>query len=184
MDIYYYKLIQQIAIFFLVIAAGVWGIIGTTKVNLIEKFLGKSTIISRGIYILMGLSALLLAFDRDTYLPFLGDSVFPHGVLQDQTPSGATRSVNVRVKPNVKVVFWATEPGDNLSVKNYKGAYNSYRNSGVTTADNDGNAVLIVREPQPYTVPTGYLKSHIHYRECDKNGFIGPVKSTFINSQV
>ena len=181
MDIYYYKLLNQIAIAFLVIAAGVWGIIGITKVNLIEKLLGKSSILSRVVYILMGLSALLLAFDRDTYLPFLGDSVFPQGILQDQTPSGATRSVNVRVKPNVKVVFWASEPGDNISLKNYKGAYNSYRNSGVTTSDNNGDAVLIVREPQPYTVPTGNLKPHIHYRVCDKNGFIGPVKSTFIN---
>ncbi len=176
---YLEKFIHKIAVAFLVLAAAIWGLIGTTKVNLIERFLGK-TIFARSIYILMGLSALFLAFSRDTYLPFLGEAVFPCNILQNQTPSGATRSVTVRVKPNTKIVFWASEPSDGLGTKNFEIAYGSYRNSGVTTSDHNGDAVLMVRQPQPYTVPTGYLKTHVHYRECSPNGFIGPVKTKFI----
>jgi uncharacterized membrane protein YuzA (DUF378 family) len=180
-DQYYKKLLQKIAIVLLIIGSLNWGLVGGFRVNLVERILGKGSILARLIYILVGIAALFLAFNRDTYLPFLGESVFPCSVLPDQIPAGATRSIQVNVQPGAKVVYWASEPSDGSSIPTYKGAYREYQNAGVTTADATGVATLKVREPQPYTVPfKGRLDSHIHFRVCGPTGFIGRIKTIFL----
>jgi len=174
-----YRYIQKIVYALMVLAALNYGFIGAFKVNVIERLIGKM-IITQILYVLMGLAALMMIFRRDTYLPFLGETVFPSSVLHDQTPSGATRSLTVNVKPLTKVVFWASEPSDNLDKKYFDIAYGNYENAGVVQADNQGRAILKVREPQSYTVPFKTLEPHIHYRSVDSAGFLGPVKSKFI----
>lgn len=182
-SIYIQKLVHKFAIVFLVIGALNWGLIGLNRTNLIEKIVGKNTWVSRGLYLLVGIAALTVAFNRDTYLPFLGESVFPCAVLQDQTPAGATRTVQVRVEPNAKVIYWAAEPTDGTGVvHSYDIAYGNYLNTGVTTADHNGFAILKVREPQPYTVPwRGKLDAHVHFRSCAKTGFISRIKTVFLS---
>ncbi len=179
---YYAKLAHKVAVGLLIIGAVNWGLVGAMRVNVVERLLGKGPA-SRGIYILVGLAAIALAFNRDTYLPFLGESVFPCSVLTDQVPAGATRAVQVQVTPGAKVIYWASEPVDSDgNVPNFEGAYRQYLNAGVTTADDTGLAVLKVREPQPYTVPIrGQLDSHVHFRVCGPNGFIGRIKTVFIS---
>ncbi len=180
-DVYYSKLVSKIAMVFLVIGALNWGLIGAFRVNFVERLVGKNAMVARIIYVLVGISALYLAFNRDTYLPFLGESVFPCSVLPDQIPAGATRSIQINVQPGAKVVYWATEPSDGGSVPNYMGAYREYQNAGVTTADASGVATLKVREPQSYTVPfKGRLEPHIHFRVCGPTGFIGRIKTIFL----
>jgi hypothetical protein len=175
MSNYYAKLAHKLAVGLLIIGALNWGLIGAMRVNFVERLLGKGPA-SRGI-------AIALAFNRDTYLPFLGESVFPCSVLTDQVPAGATRAVQVQVTPGAKVIYWASEPVDSDgSVPNFEGAYRQYLNAGVTTADDTGLAVLKVREPQPYTVPIrGQLDSHVHFRVCGPNGFIGRIKTVFVS---
>ena len=181
MSNYYAKLGHKLAVVLLVVGALNWGLIGAMRVNFVERLFGKG-LASRGIYILVGLAALSIAFNRDTYLPFLGESVFPCSVLTDQVPAGATRSVQVQVTPGAKVIYWASEPADSDgSIPNFEGAYRQYLNAGVTTADDTGLAVLKVREPQTYTVPIkGRLDSHVHFRVCGPNGFIGRIKTIFV----
>jgi uncharacterized membrane protein YuzA (DUF378 family) len=178
-SLYISKLFHKFALVLLVIGAALWGILGVSKINVLDRLLGKGAILSRVIYIFVGLAALSVAFNRDTYLPFLGESVFPCAVLSDQTPAGATRSIQVHVRPDSKVIFWASEPGDGKGT--WKTAYRSYQNAGVATSDSSGVATLKVREPQGYTVPMkGYLEPHIHFRVCDLNGFVGRIKSVFL----
>ncbi len=164
---------------FLVVGALNWGLIGFNRINLVERLLGKGTVLARSVYLLVGVSALLVAFNRDTYLPFLGESVFPVGIIQDQIPPGATRSISVNVQPGAKVVYWASEPGDGRH--DYKVAYGQYLNAGVATADSSGHAVLKVREPQSYSVPfKGRLQPHVHFRVFDHTGFVGRIKTVFL----
>ena len=170
------RYLQKIAIGAIVLGALNWGFIGGLHINIIEKLIGK-TIITKILYIIMGFSALFLVFNRDTYLPFLGETVFPSSVLQEQTPAGATRTVKVKVKPLTKIVYWASEPGDNLEQKNYNIAYDKYENAGVTISDNNGVALVKVREPQSYTVPFQTLLPHVHYRAVQESGFLGPVRT-------
>lgn len=179
--LYLSKMVHKVAVVLLVVGALNWGLVGGFRINLVERLLGKGSIGARIIYILVGIAALSVAFNRDTYLPFLGESVFPCSVLPDQVPAGATRTVQVKVEPHSKVVYWASEPADGNDVKNYKDAYRQYLNAGVATADMTGVATLKVREPQPYTVPfKGRLDSHVHFRVCGPEGFIGRIKTVFL----
>ena len=177
---YYWKLVHKVAIVLIVVGAINWGLIGAARINLVERLLGKG-LLSKAVYVLVGLAALSVAFNRDTYLPFLGESVFPCSVLSDQVPPGATRSVRVRVQPGAKVIYWATEPSDGRGTPDYSGAYRQYLNAGVATADSTGMASLKVREPQAYTVPMkGLLEPHVHFRVCGPQGFIGRIKTVFL----
>lgn len=180
-DKYFSKLFHKVAIVLLVIGALNWGLVGAFRINLVDRLLGKGSGLSRAVYVLVGIAALAVAFNRDTYLPFLGESVFPCSVLPDQVPAGATREVKVHAEPGAKVVYWASEPSDGGDVPNYQGAYREYQNAGVATADNSGVAVLKVREPQAYTVPIkGRLEAHVHFRICGPTGFVGRIKTVFL----
>jgi uncharacterized membrane protein YuzA (DUF378 family) len=178
---YYAKFAHKVAVVLIIVGALNWGLLGSMKVNLVERLLGKG-MVSRGIYILVGIAALAIAFNRDTYLPFLGESVFPCSVLTDQVPAGATRAVQVTVTPGAKIIYWASEPADgDAKMPNFEGAYRQYLNAGVATADDTGLAVLKVREPQAYTVPMkGRLEPHVHFRVCGPTGFIGRIKTVFL----
>ena len=180
-DGYFFKLLHKIAIVLLIVGAINWGLVGAFRINLVDRLLGKGSGLSRAVYVLVGIAALGVAFNRDTYLPFLGESVFPCSVLPDQVPAGATREVKVQAEPGAKVVYWASEPSDGGDVPNYQGAYREYQNAGVATADNSGMATLKVREPQAYTVPIrGRLEPHVHFRVCGPHGFVGRIKTVFL----
>lgn len=61
------KIIDNIALILVIIGAIVWGIIGIFNFNLVEVLFGNMTIISRIIYILVGISglwAIKLLFDN------------------------------------------------------------------------------------------------------------------------
>ena len=165
-----------------IIGAVNWGLYGAFKLDLVAKFLGKG-LLARGLYILIGIAALSLMFHRDTYLPFLGETVMPCAALVDRVPPGATRELRVTVTPGSKVLFWAAEPASEhlKHVNNWKAAYADYQNAGISTADANGSVLLKVRDPQTYTVPVkGRLESHIHYRVCGDGGFLGNVKTVFL----
>jgi len=169
------RTIQMLAFGLLVLAALNCGFMGLLHINMIERLIGKP--IAKVLYLFIGAAALYLAFNRDTYLPFLGESIFPSSVLQTQTPAGATRTVKVKLKPRTKIVYWASEPGDNLNKKPYNIAYGKYENAGVTTSDASGVAFLKVREPQSYNISLHTLTPHVHYRTLKASGMFGPVRT-------
>jgi hypothetical protein len=168
----------------LLIAGGLnWLSVAIFDCNLVASVFGDG-VISKVIYILVGLSALGVMLDRDTYLPFLGPMVAPCTVLENREPPGATKEIKVIVPANSKVIYWAAEPGaENMKeLKSWKDAYVKYENAGVATANADGIAVLKVRPPQSYKVPfKGKIESHVHYRVCGDAGWMGSIQSAFIN---
>ena len=182
-QVYYSKLYFKLAMIFLILGGLTLGLLVVSRVNIIEKTLGKGSIPTKAVFLIMGIAAIAIAFNRDTYLPFLGESVFPCSVLNDQEPPGATRSIQIQIEPGNKVVYWASEPSDGFHIPTYKSAYGQYLNAGVTTADSMGIATLKVREPQSYTVPfKGQLEPHIHFRVCGPTGFVGRIKTYFLEN--
>ena len=170
-------------ILLLVIGGINWLLVGVFKLNLVETLLGKGWL-ARGIYILVGIAALVIAFQRDTYLPFLGESLIPCSVLQERTPPGATVTIEVDTDPGKKVLYWAAEPEtEHLEkINDWRKAYLSYENAGVVMSDSQGRARLKVRKPQSYLVPwKGQLEPHIHFRVCGEGGFLGRVKTVFLS---
>ena len=183
MSNYYAKLANKLAVGLLIIGALNWGLIGTMRVNVVERLLGKGAA-ARGIYILVGIAALALAFNRDTYLPFLGETVLPCTTIPERVPPGATKELRVPAPPGSKVLYWAAEPAmeELKQLQTWDQAYNKYENAGVTTTDSTGIAILKVRSPQPYLVPfKGRLEPHVHFRICDGTGMLGRIKTVFVS---
>lgn len=170
----------------LLIIGGInWTLTGIFKLNLVYEILGNG-LIAKTIYCLIGLAAVLIMFNRDTYLPFLGPMVAPCSVLSESTPSGSTREVKVIVSPNSKVLYWAAEPANEKykELNNWKQAYLNYDNAGVTTSDAEGVAILKVRDPQSYRVPfKGRLDPHVHYRVCGESGWMGRIQTVKVLAQ-
>lgn len=62
------KIIDKIALFLIVIGAINWGLIGLFNFNLVDTIFGTASLISRIIYVSVGISGLWgikLLFDRD-----------------------------------------------------------------------------------------------------------------------
>lgn len=180
---YLKKLAFKVAMVLVLIGALNWFLIGAFKWNPVEMLFGKS-FISRSIYVLVGLAAFAMMFDRDTYLPFLGPTVLPCASVPDRVPPGATKTVTVPAPPGSKVLFWAAEPEMEAlkEIQDWKAAYANYENAGVATANTNGQAVLNVRAPQSYVVPfKGRLEPHIHYRICESSGMLGRIKTIFLH---
>jgi uncharacterized membrane protein YuzA (DUF378 family) len=154
--------------------------VGLAKWNPLQTLLGLT--FARLVYVIIALCVLYVGTQRKTYLPFLGETVIPCSVLKDQIPEHADTTVQIHgLTPGKKVLFWASEPKtDGLArIKDWRRAYLEFANAGVTTVDEGGHATLTIRKPQAYTVPIkGRIETHVHWRICGDNGFLGPVEMT------
>lgn len=180
---YYKKLAFKVAMVLLIVGALNWLLVGAFRWNLVKALFGEGPI-ARTIYVLVGLAALGVMFDRDTYLPFLGPTVIPCASVPDRTPPGASKTLTVPAPPGSKVLYWASEPEMEAlkQIQTWKEAYAGYENAGVTTADSNGQAILKVRPPQAYTVPfKGRIEPHVHFRICESAGMLGRVKTVFVS---
>jgi uncharacterized membrane protein YuzA (DUF378 family) len=179
---FYKKLAFKVAMVLLIVGGLNWLLVGLFQWNLVKALFGQG-IIARTIYTLVGIAAIAVMCDRDTYLPFLGPTVLPCSSVPDRTPPGASKSVTVNAPPGSKILFWASEPEmENLKhIQTWKEAYAGYENAGVATADSNGQAILKVRAPQAYTVPfKGRLEPHVHFRICESSGMLGRVKTVYL----
>lgn len=134
------------------------------------------------IVVTIGLISLYLLRQRDVYLPFLGDTVIPTSLLKNQIPSNTNVSKIVKVPPNTKVVYWASEPSKNKDkLIHAKDAYGDYKNMGVVVSNSKGLATLKVRKPQSYHVTKMFrnkiLTPHIHYRYVKSSGMLSRIET-------
>jgi len=117
--------------------------------------------------------ATFIATRRDTWLPFLGASAFPGGLLKPTNPRGSLR-MTVDVSTNAKrVVYWAAKPRGGSTPGD---AYGDHANGGVVDVI-DGVATLTLDCPGSYYIRGAKLDKHVHFREIFDDGIIGPVKS-------
>ena len=126
--------------------------------------------------------ALFLFFQRDTYLPFLGQAALPASLLKEVTvPDNANVTVNLPMEaPNgTKVVYWGAMPSEVVYPTPWD-AYGAFPNAGVTVVKN-GIAVVRFHCPSKYKIPTGRtLNRHIHYRVMGENGMLGSVETKYV----
>lgn len=188
--------VHMILVALVLVGALNWGFhaFGYNLVEMLNRFLSgvfkRRLSLNTIIYVVVALSALVLAFRRDTWLPFLGDSVLPGAVVPEKKNSGDT-TVDVHVKPLAKVAYWAAKPdvdggadksdGASSDVPKVRDAYAHFENSGVVIASDAGVATLVFNKGTSYIVPSGKeIKSHVHYREFGEDGMMGPVQSVFV----
>ena len=155
-----------------------WLAVGITGKDLVHIVLPPRW--AKWIYILVGLAGAGLLFQRDVYLPFLGETLVPSTALLPNTPQNANEHVTITTVPGAKVLYWAAEPGPGGA--KWDVAYGEYANAGVAVADARGKALLRFRgPPQSYRVPTkGELQPHVHFRIAEGNGFMGRVQTLFL----
>jgi hypothetical protein len=124
-------------------------------------------------------SALWLASCRTTWLPFLGSTVMPTGLLTPQTPRDSDMSVMLTApKSAVRCIYW----GSVTSAKNPIQAYGGFSNGGIADVVN-GRVKLSLLRPKPYSVYTGkILAPHVHYRWIGARGILSEVKTVAITS--
>lgn len=130
--------------------------------------------------LLIVLAAIVLMINMTTWLPFLGETVLP-GSLIPLRPGKGDIVVEVNVKPNTRIAFWAAKHNNESELPLVEDAYADYSNSGVVMSDASGKAILRIDPGTSYIVPNNkVIKKHIHYRELDRQyGMIGPVKTAY-----
>ncbi len=160
---------------FVVAANAVLAGFGFNVFNKIDSLVGDY--FSKVIYFITGISIVLLGMEIQTFLPFLGETVFPFTLIPETKNVGDT-TITIKVTPNTKVAYWSSLPSTDENPPVVK-AYGDYSNAGVSTSDKDGHAILTFNKGTGYTVPSGkFIKPHIHYRELNgEYSMIGPVKT-------
>ncbi len=124
----------------------------------------KSEFIVKLIFILIGISAIYFMFDRDFYLPFLGECVIPVGDSKINESKNVIEVVLTELPPNVNVMFWASGSSD-APYDSPQKAYGDYLNSGFVKTDKFGHTTFKINCPSEYIVPIyGKLEKHVHYR--------------------
>lgn len=173
-----------VAIILLIFGGINYGTLVLFNTTIVQKVFGYG-LLGRLIYGLIAVAAIAIMFHRDTYLPFLGETVMPAcNILQERIPEGANTVLKVRVAPHAKVLYWAAEPTtEGLDrMRDWRVAYDKFKNAGITSADVRGNAYLKVRNPGPYRVPfKGRLDPHVHYRVCQQDGMMSRIETIFIS---
>ena len=166
----------------LIIGGIAWGVYGSMGINMVKRIIPSETG-QKVVYIAVGLASLVLMFNRNFYLPFLSNTVVPKSLLdKDRVPIDSTISVEVTVAPYSRVIYWASEkPKDKSQMKDtpVQVAYGEFANSGITTADANGKAHLVLKKPKSYVVKRGIFKKrlrpHIHYRYTLSDGMLSQV---------
>ena len=148
--------------------------------DFIQSKINKNLSLNHYIYIFAGFAAIILALDRTTWLPFLGESVLPSSIIPITTNKGDT-AVTVKVKPYTKVAYWAALPNNSSKIPNVNDAYGNYTNSGVAMSNDKGEVILTLNKGSGYKVPFNkYIKPHVHYRELNNEwALMGPIKTLY-----
>jgi len=174
--------LEMIVKYIVIFGAINWGMIGLCKVNLVS-YLSKffKTNINHYVYIIIAACGIYLLFNRNTYLPFLGEAAFPVP-LENKTPvkKGEQLSAELtNLPPNKKVIYWASNPASD-TYSNPVDAYDNFENQGIVTSNKDGVATIIFNNPGTYKVNGRELPVHIHYRYWTEYGLTSDVKTVNI----
>ena len=184
--------LHMICVILVLVGGFNWGLQGFLNFNLV-KFINENTfnspVFENGVYILVGISALYLASNRNTYLPFLGDTVIAPSLIHDigVERKNATVVVEVDAEGASSVMYWAADPltGEKDGEKFAYDAYGEFKNAGVAEVIN-GKATLKVECPQKYWVKKfGVMKKtlpkHVHYRLIYPTGWVSEVLTKKLN---
>jgi len=150
--------------------------------NKVNNLINNKIYLDKIIYIAIAISAIILMFNRTTWLPFLGTCAFPtKGLIPNKINKDGDKQIEVRVKPNTRIAYWSSILNKSTNTPDVVSAYDDFSNSGVVMSDNNGVAILSVKLGTDYIVPGNKLiKRHVHYRELDlEYGMMGEVQTVY-----
>lgn len=132
----------------------------------------------RLVSLIIGIASISLFLCKWVYTPNKGPSIFPTGLLVESVPQDWTEEKMLYTTPNTKIIYWAADSSKDLSTHvDYMYAYGDFSNSGLTSSDNSGVAILRLRKPQRYTKKGIVQDSHFYYRCIKNEGVLGPIRT-------
>jgi hypothetical protein len=166
----------------LIITALNYVLIKLLNINLFG-FIKNSDILAF-LHLIMAIVIIYYLFNRDFYLPFLGETVIPIKNMNNIEDNLLNFKIQ-NLPPNKRLIYWASRSSDQV-IRNPIDAYKGYTNSGITKTDSNGNASLEISCPSDYYVKSfgmdKKIRRHIHYRiESDKfPGLFSSVKTHYV----
>lgn len=166
----------------LIITALNYVLIKLLNINLFG-FIKNSDILAF-LHLIMAIVVIYYLFNRDFYLPFLGETVIPIKNMNNIEDNLLNFKIQ-NLPPNKRLIYWASRSSDQV-IRNPIDAYKGYTNSGITKTDSNGNASLEISCPSDYYVKSfgmdKKIRRHIHYRiESDKfPGLFSSVKTHYV----
>ena len=162
------------------------GIIGLFKYDVVNKHI-QHEYINRGIHLLFGLAAFHIIYKNGLKPAFLDRTILPTSMIEINEPSNYDIKVKIKTKPNVKVIYWASNKNKNNKIVDWKKAYGKFENSGIVKSNSKGIAVLKLQCPQRYTinkfgVQEKVLDKHVHYRISD-GAFLSEIYTKFLENE-
>ena len=127
-------------------------------------------------------AVVFLAVQRDTYLPFLGQTALPKNLLRPLTDKKAgdiVVKIDVDAPDDSLVVYWASKPSTAI-FESPRVAYADSENIGVSVVKAK-STTFYVACPASYKVPMKTIRPHIHYRIIMSHGLISAVKTVNVN---
>ena len=86
--------------------------------------------------------------------------------LNKKSPSKKTLPIEIHHKikqKNTWVLYWASNPTEDIILKTDKEAYQNNKNNGVTKTDSNGNLILKLNCPSIYTLDDSTNPRHVHF---------------------
>ena len=128
--------------------------------------------------------AIMLSIQRNTYLPFLGKTVLPPILFQNEiSPRSGNETLTLNfqnVEDGTILIYWgALSSGEDKSSPEI--AYGDFSNTGVTTIRNN-RADVYFNCPDAYNVGifNKKINKHIHYRMMSSNGIMSQVFTKYV----
>lgn len=183
--------VYMLAVFLVLVGALNWGSVGAFNLNLVSSLNNntfKSEGFEKGVYILVALCAIYLLFYGNLFLPFLGETVLPHSVLdKNMKHSKNAKQLEVNAPESaIYVVYWSALPMDKQDGETLTPgkAYGGFSNSGVSKVVN-GKAIIYFDCPVNYNVGlfNSELNKHVHYRFVYANGVMSDIMTTYVEKQ-
>uniref|UniRef100_A0A6C0KC00 Uncharacterized protein n=1 Tax=viral metagenome TaxID=1070528 RepID=A0A6C0KC00_9ZZZZ len=175
--------------YILILIGGVlWGIKGISGINpvAIVPFINL-------VYIVVGIAALYIFRKKFFNQPHKGEMWMPAGMLGTTSRRSTTGQFDYlvkRLKPGMKVVYWAALPSDTVH-KTSREAFGDYSNMGVGKVDGEGELKISLPKGKPgkymkrnkYFIKTT-LPSEIYYRFQNPRGYMSAVNVLDANSKL
>ncbi len=179
--------LRFITMSFLLFAGLVWGIFGITEYNIVSRFSRSIGFpkLSRVIYVMMGLSAVIFFFNfykKDTFLPLLSKTIFPTKLIQPGFPLDYNRQVTLDApKKALYVIYWASQGKEEIiDGLKWNKAYGDFSNSGAIRVQ-DNQVEIKFKDPAKYKVNSGkLLPPHVHYRWVKPNGILSKIHTLYL----
>lgn len=151
-----------------IIGAINWGTyaFGYNLVDALSKFVNSllkvNLHLDKVIYIIVALAGIMLAIQRTTWVPSLGNFILPPDFVDLHKNTLADTKITITTEPNCKIAYWFTiSKLNNLNMVIGQNHY--YTNGGVVMSDDKGKAELSIIDNKQY--PSGkHLRHDINYR--------------------